>query len=164
MHPNFAIIVPSRRFDGTNALARMPIDLIETHYDEDNMNTPEYGNAIMDKNGLIYGNYGYNYHLFKTGKNGYDIIKMVHPLYFYYYGYYGDFDELEMGSWRTELLEEDIYIYTYNGYLRSGEYLYRDTTIITDVADYYVEYLYEVSSESTVVPFKKVRYEVLKYN
>lgn len=35
MHPNFAIIVPSRRFDGTNALARMPINLMETHYDED---------------------------------------------------------------------------------------------------------------------------------
>ena len=34
-HPNFAIIVPSRRFDGTNALARMPIDLMPTHYDED---------------------------------------------------------------------------------------------------------------------------------
>ena len=35
MPPNFAIIVPSRRFDGTNALVRMPIDLMETHYDED---------------------------------------------------------------------------------------------------------------------------------
>ena len=34
-HPNFAIIVPSRRFDGTNALARMPVDLMKTHYDED---------------------------------------------------------------------------------------------------------------------------------
>jgi len=34
-HPNFAIIVPSRRFDGTNALARMPVNLMETHYDED---------------------------------------------------------------------------------------------------------------------------------
>lgn len=34
-HPNFAIIVPSRKFDGTNALARMPIDLMPTHYDED---------------------------------------------------------------------------------------------------------------------------------
>ena len=33
--PNFAIIVPSRRFDGTNALIRMPVDLMETHYDED---------------------------------------------------------------------------------------------------------------------------------
>ncbi len=34
-HPNFAIIVPSRRFDGTNALVRMPRDLMETHDDED---------------------------------------------------------------------------------------------------------------------------------
>lgn len=31
--PNFAIIVPSRKFDGTNALVRMPIDLMGTHYD-----------------------------------------------------------------------------------------------------------------------------------
>lgn len=33
--PNFAIVVPSRRFDGTNALVRMPTDLMATHYDED---------------------------------------------------------------------------------------------------------------------------------
>jgi 2-phospho-L-lactate guanylyltransferase len=33
--PNFAIVVPSRRFDGTNALVRMPINLMPTHYDED---------------------------------------------------------------------------------------------------------------------------------
>lgn len=32
---DFAIIVPSRRFDGTNALVRMPINLMKTHYDED---------------------------------------------------------------------------------------------------------------------------------
>jgi 2-phospho-L-lactate guanylyltransferase len=31
----FAIIVPSRRFDGTNALVRNPINLMKTHYDED---------------------------------------------------------------------------------------------------------------------------------
>jgi 2-phospho-L-lactate guanylyltransferase len=34
LHPNFAIIVPSRKFDGTNALVRMPIDLMKTHYDD----------------------------------------------------------------------------------------------------------------------------------
>ena len=33
--PNFVIVVPSRRFDGTNALVRMPVDLMITHYDED---------------------------------------------------------------------------------------------------------------------------------
>jgi 2-phospho-L-lactate guanylyltransferase len=33
--PKFALIVPSCHFDGTNALVRMPVDLMETHYDED---------------------------------------------------------------------------------------------------------------------------------
>ncbi|NIM25519.1 MAG: 2-phospho-L-lactate guanylyltransferase [Nitrosopumilaceae archaeon] len=32
---NYVIVVPSRRFDGTNALVRMPINLMKTHYDED---------------------------------------------------------------------------------------------------------------------------------
>lgn len=31
----FVIVVPSRRFDGTNALVRMPVNLMNTHYDED---------------------------------------------------------------------------------------------------------------------------------
>lgn len=30
-----ALIVPSRKFDGTNALFRTPVNLMETHYDED---------------------------------------------------------------------------------------------------------------------------------
>ncbi|MSS85930.1 MAG: 2-phospho-L-lactate guanylyltransferase [Thaumarchaeota archaeon] len=34
MHPNFVIIIPSRKFDGTNALVRMPIDIMKTHYDD----------------------------------------------------------------------------------------------------------------------------------
>lgn len=29
------IVVPSRKFDGTNALVRSPVNVIETHYDED---------------------------------------------------------------------------------------------------------------------------------
>ena len=32
---NFVIVVPSRRFDGTNALMRRPVNLMKTHYDED---------------------------------------------------------------------------------------------------------------------------------
>lgn len=30
-----ALVVPSRRFDGTNALFRTPVNLMKTHYDED---------------------------------------------------------------------------------------------------------------------------------
>ncbi len=33
--PACALVVPSRKFDGTNALLRMPPKLMETHYDED---------------------------------------------------------------------------------------------------------------------------------
>ncbi len=33
--PKYCLVVPSRKFDGTNALVRMPVDLMETHYDED---------------------------------------------------------------------------------------------------------------------------------
>jgi len=33
--PKCALIVPSRKFDGTNALLRLPTDLMDTHYDED---------------------------------------------------------------------------------------------------------------------------------
>lgn len=33
--PNFVTIVPSRKFDGTNALLRMPHDIMDTHYDQD---------------------------------------------------------------------------------------------------------------------------------
>ena len=33
--PNFVTIVPSRKFDGTNALLRMPHNIMETYYDQD---------------------------------------------------------------------------------------------------------------------------------
>lgn len=33
--PNSMIVVPSRKFDGTNALVRNPVNVVETHYDED---------------------------------------------------------------------------------------------------------------------------------
>ncbi|CDI05368.1 2-phospho-L-lactate guanylyltransferase [Candidatus Nitrosotenuis uzonensis] len=32
---NSMIVVPSRKFDGTNALLRTPLNVVETHYDED---------------------------------------------------------------------------------------------------------------------------------
>jgi len=43
------LVVPSRKFDGTNALLRMPADVMATHYDEDSykihLNTAEKKNA-----------------------------------------------------------------------------------------------------------------------
>ena len=44
------LVVPSRKFDGTNALFRLPLDVMETHYDEDSykihLDTAEKRNAI----------------------------------------------------------------------------------------------------------------------
>ena len=43
------LVVPSSKFDGTNALFRMPLNVMETHYDEDSykihLNTAEKRNA-----------------------------------------------------------------------------------------------------------------------
>jgi 2-phospho-L-lactate guanylyltransferase len=43
------LVVPSRKFDGTNALFRMPLDVMGTHYDEDSykihLDTAEKRNA-----------------------------------------------------------------------------------------------------------------------
>lgn len=43
------LVVPSRKFDGTNALFRLPLDVMETHYDEDSykihLDTAEKRNA-----------------------------------------------------------------------------------------------------------------------
>lgn len=43
------LVVPSRKFDGTNALFRIPANVMETHYDEDShkihLNTAEKRNA-----------------------------------------------------------------------------------------------------------------------
>ena len=85
---------------------------------------------------------------------------MTHPAYFNYYGYYTTHDQIKENFWETILAEEETYIYTYDGNLRDGEYYYQDTTIITDVADYYIQNLYEGFYDPSVkVPFKQVRYE-----
>jgi len=49
MSDRCVLVVPSRKFDGTNALFRRPSDVMETHYDEDSykihLNTAEKRNA-----------------------------------------------------------------------------------------------------------------------
>ena len=70
--------------------------------------------------------------------------------YFHYYGYW------DANYWKTRLAEEEIIIYSYDGLLRDGEYYYQDTTIVTSVADYYIQNEYEVFYDMSVeVPFKK---------
>lgn len=49
------LIVPSRRFDGTNALLRMPTNLMKTHYDEDSYKIHlEVGKSLTSNTSLIF--------------------------------------------------------------------------------------------------------------
>lgn len=51
---NSVLVVPSRRFDGTNALLRNPVNIIETHYDEDSYKIHmQTGRAYANKTSLV---------------------------------------------------------------------------------------------------------------
>ncbi len=52
--PESVLVVPSRRFDGTNALLRRPHNLIKTHYDEDSYKIHlEMGKSMTSNTSLI---------------------------------------------------------------------------------------------------------------
>lgn len=52
--PKSVLIVPSRRFDGTNALVRTPLNLMETHYDEDSYKIHlEVGKSLTSNISLV---------------------------------------------------------------------------------------------------------------
>jgi 2-phospho-L-lactate/phosphoenolpyruvate guanylyltransferase len=52
--PKSALIVPSQRFDGTNALLRTPVNLMETHYDEDSYKIHlEIGKSLTSNTSLV---------------------------------------------------------------------------------------------------------------
>ena len=49
------LVVPSRRFDGTNALLRRPHNLTKTHYDEDSYKIHlEIGKSMTSNTSLIF--------------------------------------------------------------------------------------------------------------
>lgn len=52
--PHSILVVPSRRFDGTNALLRRPNNLMKTHYDEDSYKIHlEIGKSMTSNTSLI---------------------------------------------------------------------------------------------------------------
>ena len=54
-NPKSVLVVPSRQFDGTNALLRMPVNLMKTHYDEDSYKIHlEVGKSLTPNTSLIF--------------------------------------------------------------------------------------------------------------
>ena len=53
--PKFVLTVPSNRFDGTNALVRMPSDIIKLHYDDDSfVNHLESAKSLTGNSSVVY--------------------------------------------------------------------------------------------------------------
>jgi len=53
--PQSVLVVPSRQFDGTNALLRKPVNLMKTHYDEDSYKIHlEVGKSMTSNTSLIF--------------------------------------------------------------------------------------------------------------
>ena len=53
--PQSVLVVPSRQFDGTNALLRSPVNLMKTHYDEDSYKIHlQVGKSISSNTALIF--------------------------------------------------------------------------------------------------------------
>ena len=54
-NPKSVLVVPSRQFDGTNALLRKPVNLMKTHYDEDSYKIHlEVGKSLTLNTSLIF--------------------------------------------------------------------------------------------------------------
>jgi len=113
--------------------------------------------------GLLINEYAYN--LFKTSDS--DIVKLFHPAYFLPDGYYSAYLDIvgsdnEQGTsdddfWVEKLPSDETFIYSSNGLIRDGEYIYSIKNDTTDVGIYEVEEIYEVDYVETVnVPSEEV--------
>ena len=109
--------------------------------------------------GLLVNEYAYN--LFKN--TGSEVVKLTHPAYFLPDGYYSAYLDIvgsdneqgtsDDGFWLQNLPEDETFIYSSDGMIRDGEYVYSIKNDTTDVGIYEVEEVYEVEHiESLTVP------------
>tara|TARA_Y100001970_G_scaffold293553_1_gene441162 strand:- start:2620 stop:5253 length:2634 start_codon:yes stop_codon:yes gene_type:complete len=102
----------------------------------------QWHEPLMDGVNMLRS-YNYDYHIFRNTNDG-NIVKMVHPRYFNNYGYFENYTEMESGLWNHKDLIEEVYIFAPGGKIRAQEYYYEDTTIVHELAEYRVEYEFEV--------------------
>lgn len=97
----------------------------------------------------------YDYQLYT--KDGH-VNQLVYPYYFLPDGFYWSENQINNGFWHKDILEEEVYLYAYNGLLRDGEIVdtaYFDTT---DIAIYYIEKSYLVDQSQITIPAAKIRF------
>ena len=95
----------------------------------------------------------YDYQIFSKGKN---INQLVYKNYFLPLGFYWSEFQVNQGFWHKNYLEEEIYLYSYNGLIRDGEHVdtaYYDTT---DIAIYLIEKTFDVERSEVTVPAARI--------
>ena len=95
----------------------------------------------------------YDYQIFSNNKH---VNQLIYKNYFLPPGFYLSEYQVEQGFWHKRYLEEEIYLYSYNGLIRDGEHVdtaYYDTT---DIAIYLVEKTFNVEKSEVIVPASRV--------
>ena len=95
----------------------------------------------------------YDYQIFSQNKH---VNQLVYKNYFLPPGFYWSESQVNKGFWHKSYLENEIYLYTYNGLIRDGEHL--DTTYYDtiDIATYFIEKTFDVEKSEITVPAAKV--------
>ena len=95
----------------------------------------------------------YDYQIFSQNKH---VNQLVYKNYFLPPGFYWSESQVNKGFWHKSYLENEIYLYTYNGLIRDGEHL--DTTYYDtiDIATYFIEKTFDVEKSEITVPAARV--------
>ncbi len=91
----------------------------------------------------------YDYQIFSENNH---INQLVYKNYFLPPGFYQNQNQFNNGFWHKNYLENEIYLYTYNGLIRDGEHIdtaYYDTT---NIAIYLVQKSFDVERSEVTVP------------
>ena len=121
----------------------------------------------VDYNGDGIPDYDYDYNLFRYSDTDDELgpgnlLKLVHPKYYYHYGYFETPEEIDDGFFEVVELVDDIMIYTVSGNIRDGEEVITFDEIDVDsdndgIIDhrYEVTKIFEVDTTSVLVPLLK---------
>ena len=128
-------------------------------YIDDNSQQP--GDFYVTKTEILSNRIGddglrvdYDYQIFSKDQH---INQHLYKSYFLPLGFYWSESQVSQGFWHKTQLEKDIYLYSYNGLFRDGEYVdtaYYDTT---EIAVYLIEKSFEVEKAEITVPAAKTK-------
>ena len=158
----FNNIIETVSYVNTKQQAVSNVDSIITLYTNDIVGhitdgSQNPGDYYITKTDWIESNSGqesrqYDYQIFSENKH---INQLVYKNYFLPPGFYVNQNQFNNGFWHKNYLENEIYLYTYNGLIRDGEHIdtaYYDTT---NIAIYLVEKSFDVERSEVTVPAAK---------